>query len=174
MTLLYICSLLFLLGAANCDNEVIGCGGFIKASRVLDFSRINVQLLKGGSLKFETECAPNNGYYFIPVYEHGTYTIKVSPPLGWQFSPSEMVVDINGETDDCSANKDINFNFEGFGVVGRVVTAGQTTGPAGVTISLKTGASQEALQTTVTGEDGHYVFTAVPGTDHHVTASHPT
>ena len=174
MTLLYFFSLLFLWGAANCDNEVIGCGGFIKASRVLDFSRINVQLLKGGSLKFETECAPNNGYYFIPVYEHGSYTIKVSPPLGWQFSPSEMVVDINGETDDCSANKDINFNFEGFGVVGRVVTAGQSSGPAGVTISLKSGASQEALQTTVTGEDGNYVFTAVPGTDHHVTASHPT
>ena len=69
----------------SCDNDVIGCGGFIKASRVLDFSRINVQLYsKAGSLKFETECAPNNGYFFIPVYEKGSYTIKVSPPLGWQ------------------------------------------------------------------------------------------
>ena len=174
MNMYFFPLILFLFGAATCDNDVIGCGGFIKASRVLDFSRINVELLKAGSLKFETECAPNNGYFYLPVYEHGTYTIRVSPPLGWQFSPSEVVVDINGETDDCSANKDINFNFEGFGVVGRVITAGQNSGPAGVTISLKSGSSQAALQTTVTGEDGHYVFTAVPGTDHHVTASHPT
>merc|ERR1719167_1893536 len=78
------------------SDDVIGCGGFIKASKVLDFSRINVQLYsRAGSLKFETECAPNNGYFFIPVYEKGSYTIKVSPPLGWQFSPSEVVVDID-------------------------------------------------------------------------------
>ena len=171
---LHILPLVFLLGLANCDNDVIGCGGFIKASRVLDFSRINVQLYsRAGSLKFETECAPNNGYFFIPVYEKGSYTIKVSPPLGWQFSPSEVVVDIDGETDDCSTNKDINFNFDGFGVVGRVVTAGQSSGPAGVTISLRSGSSQEALQTTLTGEGGHYVFTAVPG-EVHVAASHPS
>ena len=82
---LCVLPLVFLLGLVSCDNDVIGCGGFIKASRVLDFSRINVQLYsKAGSLKFETECAPNNGYFFIPVYEKGSYTIKVSPPLGWQ------------------------------------------------------------------------------------------
>jgi len=157
------------------SDDVIGCGGFIKASKVLDFSRINVQLYsKAGSLKFETECAPNNGYFFIPVYEKGSYTIKVSPPLGWKFSPSEVVVDIDGVNDDCSANKDINFNFDGFGVVGRVITAGTDSGPGGVTISLKSSTSPEALQTTVTEEGGHYVFTAVPGTDHHVAASHPS
>ena len=83
-------------------------------------------------------------------------------------------MDIDGETDDCSTNKDINFKFDGFGVVGRVITAGESSGPAGVTISLKSSASQVALQTTVTGDGGHYVFTAVPGTDHHVTASHPS
>ena len=172
LLLLVSLALMSVPGPAVAD-DVIGCGGFIKASRVLDFSRINVELYsKSGSLKYETECAPNNGYFFIPVYEKGTYTIKVSPPLGWQFSPAEVVVDIDGVSDDCSVNKDINFNFDGFGVVGRVITAGTSSGPAGVTISLKTGS--ETLQTTVTGEDGRYVFTAVPGTDHHVTASHPS
>ena len=167
--------LVALLSQSAAAGDVIGCGGFIKASRVLDFSRINVELYsKSGSLKYETECAPNNGYFFIPVYEQGTYTIKVAPPLGWQFSPSEVVVDIDGETDACSTNTDINFNFDGFGVVGRVITAGSETGPAGVTISLKSGAGEAAVQTTVTGEDGRYVFTAVPGTDHHVTAAHPS
>jgi len=166
--------LLFYVSLSGAD-DVIGCGGFIKASRVLDFSRINVQLFsKAGSLKFETECAPNNGYFFIPVYEHGTYSIKVAPPLGWKFSPSEVVVNIDGVNDECSTNKDINFNFDGFGVVGRVITAGTDSGPSGVSISLKSGNLQEAIQTTVSGEGGHYVFSAVPGTDHHVTASHPS
>ena len=171
-SLLLLTSLALVAGADPvAADDVIGCGGFIKASRVLDFSRINVELYsKSGSLKYETECAPNNGYFFIPVYEKGSYTIKVAPPLGWKFSPSEVVVDIDGVHDDCSTNKDINFNFDGFGVVGRVITAGTDSGPAGVTISLVTGLG--AVQTAVTGEDGRYVFTAVPGTDHHVTASH--
>ena len=30
-----------------------------------------------GSLKESTDCAPN-GYFFIPVYEQGTYSLKVS------------------------------------------------------------------------------------------------
>ena len=32
---------------------------------------------KAGSLKYHTDCAPNNGYYFIPVYDKGDYTIRV-------------------------------------------------------------------------------------------------
>jgi len=158
------------------DNQVLGCGGFIKASKTIDFSRINVQLYsKAGSLKYETDCAPNNGYFFIPVYEKGEHTIQVSPPLGWKFSPSSVTIDIDGVSDQCSTNVDINFVFDGFGVVGRVLTAGTETGPAGVTISLLTpkGDRQEVVQTTQTGPGGTYVFTAVPGTDHRVSGSHP-
>ena len=35
------------LQAAVCaaDQDVLGCGGFIKASKSIDFSKINVQLL---------------------------------------------------------------------------------------------------------------------------------
>ena len=50
----------------------------MQADKSIDFSKINVQLLsKQGSLKYETDCAPNNGYYFIPVYEKGEYILKV-------------------------------------------------------------------------------------------------
>ena len=128
---------------------------------------------KSGSLKYETDCAPNNGYFFIPVYEKGEYVIKVAPPLGWKFSPAEQTIDINGVTDPCTTNQDIDFTFDGFGVVGRVVTEGTDSGPAGVTISLL-GHSGEEVQSTVTGEGGSYVFTAVPGTDHRVRAAHPS
>jgi len=157
-------------------EDLLGCGGFIKASKTIDFSRINVQLYsKAGSLKYETDCAPNNGYFFIPVYEKGEHTIKVSPPLGWKFSPSSVTIDIDGVSDHCSTNVDINFVFDGFGVVGRVLTAGTDSGPEGVTISLLTprGDEQEVVQTTETGPGGSYVFTAVPGTDHQVSAGHP-
>jgi len=165
------------LAVVRADNQVLGCGGFIKASKTIDFSRINVQLFsKAGSLKYETDCAPNNGYFFIPVYEKGEHTIKVSPPLGWKFSPSSVTIEIDGVNDQCSTNVDINFAFDGFGVVGRVLTAGTDSGPEGVTISLLTprGDKQEVVQTTQTGPGGTYVFTAVPGTDHQVSAGHPT
>ncbi len=47
-------------------------------SRAIDFSRINIRLLtKQGALKYETDCAPNNGYYFVPVYEKGEYRLQV-------------------------------------------------------------------------------------------------
>ena len=44
----------------------------------------------------------------------------MSPPLGWKFSPEEVSISIDGETDSCSLNKDIDFVFAGFGVVGQV------------------------------------------------------
>lgn len=33
---------------------------------------------KQGSLKDHTDCAPNNGYYFLPFYDKGEYVLKVS------------------------------------------------------------------------------------------------
>jgi len=165
---------------AIAEQSVLGCGGFIKASKSIDFSKIDVQLLtKQGSLKYETDCAPNNGYFFIPVYEKGEYVLKVSPPLGWKFTPEEVPVTIDGETDMCSQNKDINFIFAGFGVVGQVVVAGDSgdekLGPAGVNIELLTkDEKEEVVQRTVTVKDGKYVFTAVAGAaEHRVRAHHP-
>lgn len=32
---------------------------------------------KAGSLKDFTECAPNSGYYFLPLYDKGEYILKV-------------------------------------------------------------------------------------------------
>ena len=59
-------------------QDVLGCGGFIRSKGNIDFSRINVELYtKQGSLKYKTDCAPNNGYYFIPIDEKGEYKLKV-------------------------------------------------------------------------------------------------
>ena len=67
----------FLLSPAW-SQEFYGCGGFIKSDAVIDFSRIEIKLYtKQGALKDSTDCAPNNGYYLIPVYDKGEYVIKV-------------------------------------------------------------------------------------------------
>ena len=38
-----------------------------------------------GSIKYQTDCAPNTGYYLIPLYDKGDYILKVEPPSGWSF-----------------------------------------------------------------------------------------
>ncbi len=99
------------------------------------------------------------------------------PPLGWQFLPAEVTVDIDGATDDCSRQHDINFVFAGFGVVGQLLVGGaagqqqqQQPGPPGVQIDLLTAAAAAnaagtVLQSTVTDREGRFVFTAVPGAE---------
>lgn len=99
---------------------------------------------KLGSLKYQTDCAPNNGYYMIPVYDKGEYILKVEPPPGWTFGmllingiifvcsnnfkilifttePQSVELNIDGANDPCSKGEDINFLFTGFGVTGKVL-----------------------------------------------------
>lgn len=38
-----------------------------------------------GSIKYQTDCAPNTGYYLIPLYEKADFILKVEPPKGWSF-----------------------------------------------------------------------------------------
>ena len=95
----------------------------------------------------------------IPVYERGEYILKLLPPSGWSFEPSQIELNIDGETDPCTQNHDLNFVFKGFGLAGRVcdsswqnianricsiplkvISAGSASnmggGPAGVTLTL--------------------------------------
>lgn len=46
--------------------------------------------------------------------------IKVDPPRGWSFDPTEVLLNVDGTTDACSQGKDINFIFKGFGITGKV------------------------------------------------------
>jgi hypothetical protein len=56
----------------------------------------------------------------IPVYDRGEYILKLLPPAGWSFEPSQIELNIDGETDPCTLNHDLNFVFKGFGLAGRV------------------------------------------------------
>ncbi|KAK1277905.1 hypothetical protein QJS04_geneDACA007053 [Acorus gramineus] len=107
----------------------------------LDYSHIKVELLTvDGLVKDGTHCAPN-GYYFIPVYDKGSFVVRVKGPEGWSWNPDSVpvVVDQVG----CNSNADINFRFTGFSISGRVVGAvgGKSCslkdgGPSGVEIEL--------------------------------------
>lgn len=82
------------------------------------------RLTNRGVLKYSSDCAPNNGYYFIPLYDHGNYTIRIDAPKGWTFEPNEFHFYFDGNTDICSTQSDVNFVFQGFALLGKVSVLG--------------------------------------------------
>jgi hypothetical protein len=74
-----------LLARARGSTIDIGCGGFVRASDSLggakpDLSPVRVQLIAlDGTVKAETECAPN-GYFYLPMYDPGAYVVRLEGP----------------------------------------------------------------------------------------------
>lgn len=74
------------LVAVAVAEEVYSCGGFVRASVPLPLAGVAVRLYTPeGNLKYETDVAPNTGYYMLPVYQKGHYVVRLHPPVGWQF-----------------------------------------------------------------------------------------
>ncbi|CAF1033174.1 unnamed protein product [Didymodactylos carnosus] len=154
------------------SQDVIGCGGFIKSKMDINYKVVRIQLItKDGIPVYTTEAAPINGYYMIPVYERGEYILKIIPPPGWSFVPNQMELNIDGETDPCSLNQDLNFVFKGFGLAGKVISAGSTTGgPSGVKLTLYQNTNK--LNETISKSDGTFEFFDVLPGDYTVKATH--
>ncbi|KAF5281651.1 hypothetical protein FQA39_LY17749 [Lamprigera yunnana] len=151
-------------------GDLLGCGGFIKSHVPIDFSKVEIKLLtKQGIVKDKTSCAPNNGYYFIPLYEKGDYWLKLQPPPGWSFNPTEVSLSIDGSTDLCSIGKDINFVFQGFGITGKVESFKSGEGPVGLEVTLK---NAKVVRKTATGQGGNFFFTPVYPGQYSVSISH--
>ncbi|XP_070547557.1 BOS complex subunit NOMO1-like [Ptychodera flava] len=154
-------------------QDFLGCGGFVKSDVDINFSLVEVKLYtKQGSLKYQTDCAPNNGYFLIPIYDKGDFVLKVEPPAGWSFEPSSVDLTIDGKTDKCSKGEDINFQFTGFSIVGRVISKGKNEGPKGVTVALQKKNQDGVIQQVSTETGGRYTFSPVLPGDYIVTASH--
>ncbi|VVC93350.1 unnamed protein product [Leptidea sinapis] len=164
--------LIYIIHLDKCySNEILGCGGFVKSHVNLDVSNIEIGLYtKEDSLLEKTECAPTNGYYFLPLYEKGEYILKVHPPAGWSFEPSQVYLNVDGETDKCSTGQDINFSFNGFGITGRVITLGQKQGPSGIAVQLVNDKGE--VRNTVTSISGDFHFTPVIPGKYVLKASH--
>ncbi|VDO76974.1 unnamed protein product, partial [Onchocerca flexuosa] len=128
---------LILTSISTVKTEVYSCGGFVKSPDVpIDYSKIQVKLFTAeGNLKFETECSPTNGYYMIPVYNKGDYSIRIFAPDGWFFEPSSFDLKVDGKNDLCTKGEDINFVLNAFAVEG-VLRSGDGNGPADVALIL--------------------------------------
>ncbi|XGW13667.1 hypothetical protein V3C99_000189 [Haemonchus contortus] len=147
--------------AAGVSADIYSCGGFVKSSVPIDYSKIQVKLLTPeGHLKHEEECNPKNGYYMIPIYNKGQYSLKVSAPEGWYFEPETVDFKLDGVNDPCTKNEDINFSLTGFSISG-IVNGGTGTGPAGLSLTLKQ--NGKVVDTATTVEGGKYSFKAVAG-----------
>ncbi|XP_038675302.1 nodal modulator 1 [Scyliorhinus canicula] len=171
-------ALLALLALLSCRVEaediVVGCGGFVKSDVEINYSLIEIKLYtKQGTLKYQTDCAPNNGYFMIPLYDKGDFILKIEPPFGWSFEPTNVDLHVDGINDICTKGEDINFVFTGFSVSGKVLSKGQISGPAGVHVNLRK-VGRDVDQTSLTQTGGKYVFTKVLPGDYEIFASHPT
>uniref|UniRef100_A0A663EUP4 Uncharacterized protein n=1 Tax=Aquila chrysaetos chrysaetos TaxID=223781 RepID=A0A663EUP4_AQUCH len=154
---------------------VVGCGGFVKSDVEINYSLIEIKLYtKHGTLKYQTDCAPNNGYFMIPLYDKGDFILKIEPPLGWSFEPTSVDIHVDGINDVCTKGGDINFVFTGFSVNGKVLSKGQTLGPAGVQVVLRNAGSDINVQATVTQPGGKFAFFKVLPGEYEIFASHPT
>ncbi|XP_076883578.1 uncharacterized protein LOC143532402 [Bidens hawaiensis] len=160
-------------------DAIHGCGGFIEATSSLiksrkptdsklDYSHITVELRTlDGLVKDRTQCAPN-GYYFIPVYDKGSFVIKVKGPEGWSWNPDQVPVLVDHA--GCNRNEDINFRFTGFTISGKVVGAvggpscsSKNGGPSNVKVDLLD-SNGNIVSSAKTSVSGSYSFTnIIPG-----------
>ncbi|PSS14739.1 Nodal modulator 1 like [Actinidia chinensis var. chinensis] len=186
---LFTCFLVIIAATTHATADLIqGCGGFVEASSALiksrkptdtklDYSHITVELRTlDGLVKDRTQCAPN-GYYFIPVYDKGSFVIKIRGPEGWSWDPDQVsaVVDHTG----CNANEDINFRFTGFTVSGRVVGAvggescpNKNGGPSNVNVELLS-PTGDLVSSVLTSPTGSYLFTNIIPGKYKIRASRP-
>uniref|UniRef100_A0A803TL17 Prealbumin-like fold domain-containing protein n=1 Tax=Anolis carolinensis TaxID=28377 RepID=A0A803TL17_ANOCA len=150
------------------EDIVVGCGGFVKSSVEINYSLIEIKLYtKHGTLKYQTDCAPNNGYFMIPLYDKD-YTFSLL------IDPTSVDIHVDGISDICTRGGDIDFVFTGFSVNGKVLSKGQTLGPAGVLVSLRHPGSEINIQATATHPGGKYAFFKVLPGEYEIFASHPT
>ncbi|KAM4584395.1 BOS complex subunit NOMO1 [Odontesthes bonariensis] len=157
------------------DDIVVACGGFVKSDVEINYSLIEIKLYtKQGSLKYQTDCAPINGYFMIPLYDKGDFVLKIEPPLGWSFEPTSVDLHVDGVSDICTKEEDINFVFTGFSVSGTVLSKGHLLGPAGVEVKLSRAGTEEKLQSVITLPGGKYTFFKVLPGNYDITASHPS
>uniref|UniRef100_A0A673NKI3 Nodal modulator 1-like n=1 Tax=Sinocyclocheilus rhinocerous TaxID=307959 RepID=A0A673NKI3_9TELE len=91
-----ILSFLYVVFVNGTDDILVGCGGFVKSDVEINYSVVEIKLYtKQGSLKYQTDCAPIN-------------------------EPTTVELHVDGITDICTKEQDINFVFTGFSVLGTV------------------------------------------------------
>ncbi|XP_016342196.1 nodal modulator 3-like [Sinocyclocheilus anshuiensis] len=86
--------------------------------------------------------------------------------------PTTVDLHVDGITDICTKEQDINFIFTGFSVLGTVLSKGDLLGPAGVEVSLRKVGEDDVLQSVLTQAGGQYTFLKVLPGSYDITATH--
>ena len=167
--------LLLFVSVTFSTEEVSGCNGVIQSDYAIDFSAIKVNLYdKERILKYATECAPMDGYFFIPLTEleriEQLIYIDIIAPYGWNFIEYSSLINLNFKDDVCTVGKDLVFVFTGFNVEGRVISYGKKSGPKGVKIKLFR--KGELIQTVKSEKSGYFEFRDVPPESYAISATH--
>ena len=123
-----------------------------------------------GQVKDKSQFSPE-GYYALPVYDTGHFKLKIHGPQGWSFEPKEVKITSRVNGKQTCAEGDINFEFLGFGLSGRVEgmsgdgCAEAAVGLPGLSVTLT---SPEGLQKkAITDKSGRYSFKLLlPGVPH--------
>ncbi|ROL54793.1 Nodal modulator 1 [Anabarilius grahami] len=68
--------------------------------------------------------------------------------------PTTVDLHVDGITDICTKEQDINFVFTGFSVMGTVLSKGHLLGPSGVEVSLRKAGEDDVLQSVLTQAGG--------------------
>jgi hypothetical protein len=92
--------------------------------------------------------------------------LKISSPNdAWTFEPPSYSINFDGETDTCSRGEDVNFEFKGFSVMGKVISSGFKEGPAGLNLLLQGSTTSNKLQLKgISGQGGAFRFDSIsPG-----------
>ena len=75
------------------EGGISGCGGFVRAPKSksapkLKYDSIEVHLVTAdGAVKDKTECAPHNGYFFVPTFEQVQFSY-----FHFSSQPSEIIL----------------------------------------------------------------------------------
>jgi len=181
------------------NDDILGCSGFVKPSQELvkasgnpqwkmDYGQIKVKLVTSEDIvKYDTEVAPTNGYYFLPTSSEDKgriFFLLVQGAPGWHFEPEKVRIQVE-ENGACHAvgqrGADVNFYFTGFAITGQVVgencqletQTGPKKGPSGVSVTLST-TEGNILKTIETDNQGIYTFHNVFPGNYILKASHPS
>ncbi|KAG8045309.1 hypothetical protein GUJ93_ZPchr0008g12534 [Zizania palustris] len=102
--------------------------------------------------------------------------VRVKGPKGWSWKPETVPVVI--DQDGCNGNADINFQFTGFMISGKVTGAvggkscSKIGGPSGIKVELLTD-SDELVASALTSSTGEYSFANIIPGRYKLRASHP-
>lgn len=122
-------------------------------------------------MKEKTEVS-ETGFFVLPIYDKGEYTIRVAAPAGYSFSPEEISFNFDGVNDICSQKKDVNFMFKGFGITGKVNIFNEpAAGAKGVLVTLYSDKNSK-ITSALTDDSGVFTFSPIVPGSYKVVASH--